>query len=310
MKVEIVSFLATDGVSLDGILRTRDLYSDRLLIQVHGMTSNCFGRRNAIIAQYVDMLEIDSLSFNNRGCEVASLTKNVNGSQKLCGTAFEDISESYFDIYGAIEYAVSRGYREIYLQGHSLGATKVIYAYNRMLKENKKLSEYVKALVLLSLVDVVNYVKHLAKDFVPYAEMALKTGQNTYLFYKEGYISPMSPQTFLRYAKHGRDINFAQFGKEHDSFEVLNSFPVPLFFRWGNEKEISLMDIKAQVEFLKRKIHNPKLDVGYIEGANHSYVGKEIELAEEITNFLSELWKKEPIGWFPIGSFWYKKVDP
>ena len=289
MRQEVVEFVAGDGVQLDGILRTHGKNNTKLLIQVHGMTSNCFGSRNAIIAKSVSTLGIDSLAFNNRGSEIVRFIKDANGKKRLAGTAFEDVSESYYDICGAIEFGLSLGYSEIYLQGHSLGATKVVYTYNRLLKENKPLSKHVKAVILLSLVDVVNLVKKMAKQFIPYAEAALKKGHETYLFYKEEFISPMSPATFLRYAKHGKDINFAQFGKEHDEFEVLNGFKVPLFFRWGNDNELALMDIAQQVEFvivMKKKIHNKHLDADYIDGANHSYVGKEKELAEQITNFL------------------------
>ncbi len=289
MREEIVEFFASDGVSLDGVLRTKEKNNEALLIQVHGMTANCLGSRNAIIAKEVARFGIDSLSFNNRGSDIVRFIKFKDGTKKLAGTAFEDISDSYFDICGAIEFALSRGYTRVYLQGHSLGATKVVYAYNRMLKENKKLSKHVKAIILMSLVDVVNLVKHMAKGYIPYAEAALKKGHDTFLFYKEEFISPMSPATFLRYAKHGKDINFAQFGKEHDEFEVLNSFKIPLFFRWGNNNEIALMDIPKQVEFVKKKIHNPHLDAKYIDGANHSYVGKEAELARDIASFLAKV---------------------
>lgn len=291
MREEIVEFVASDGALLEGVLRSKEKNNQEVLIQVHGMTADCLGRRNAIIAKEVAKLGIDSFSINTRGSDVVRLVKFADGTKKLGGTAFEDISDSYFDICGAIEFALSRGYTKVYLQGHSLGATKVVYAYNRMLKDNKSLAKHVKAVVLMSLVDVVHFVKHMAKGYVPYAEAALKKGHDTYLFYKEEFISPMSPATFLRYAKHGKDINFAQFGKEHDDFEVLNGFKVPLFFRWGNVNELALMDVEAQVEFVKKKIQNKHLDAGYIDGANHSYVGKEKELAHEIAKFLAQVQK-------------------
>ena len=39
---------------------------------------------------------------------------------------------------------------------------------------------------------------------------------------------------------------------------------------------------------LKGKIKNDKLDIGYIDGADHSYTGKEEILANEIQNFLKD----------------------
>ena len=42
-------------------------------------------------------------------------------------------------------------------------------------------------------------------------------------------------------------------------------------------------------DFLKGKILNPKLDIGYIDGANHNYSGKEEILAEEIFEFIKNI---------------------
>ena len=38
--------------------------------------------------------------------------------------------------------------------------------------------------------------------------------------------------------------------------------------------------------FLKTKINNTNLNIGYIDGADHSYTGKEEILAEEILKFV------------------------
>ena len=59
--------------------------------------------------------------------------------------------------------------------------------------------------------------------------------------------------------------------------------------RWGNINELILQDAQKLCEFLKGKIKNNNLDINYIDGANHSYKGKEEELGEEIKNFLGKL---------------------
>ena len=40
---------------------------------------------------------------------------------------------------------------------------------------------------------------------------------------------------------------------------------------------------------LKEKIHNKFLDIGFIDGANHSYSGKEEILANEIKKFIENI---------------------
>ena len=289
MSQEVVRFNATDGIKLDGFINKSDKESKKIYIFVHGMISNCFKDRDACISAELNNIGIDTLGFNNRGSEVARIIKGNNGFSKMAGTAFEEVTESYYDICGAIEFAINRGYEEIYLQGHSLGSTKVVYSYNKMLKENYPNVSKIKALVLLSLVDVPNVINYFGQKYLAYAEDLVSKGHGDVIMQDEAFPYPLSLKTFLRYAKNGADINFANFGNENGNFDVLNSFKIPLLFRWGNVKEILLMDVNKQVDFVKAKIHNEKMDVGYIDGADHSYHGKEEQLAYEITEFLKNI---------------------
>lgn len=289
MSQEIVRFSATDGVTLDGFIYKCDKPTKKVLIQVHGMTSNCFKYRNMEIADSFAKIEVDSLIFNNRGSEVAKLIKPGEGAVRLAGTAYEEISECYYDIVGAINFALSRGYDEIYLQGHSLGATKVVYSYNKMIKEDVELSKHVKAIILLSLVDLPMVIKYYGNDFIPFAKERVEKGQGEYLMQTEAFPYRLSAKVFLRYSVNCEDIDFAKFGHDEDNFEVLNSFNIPLFFRWGNVGEILSLPAEKQVEFVKKKINNENLNVGFIDGADHSYHGKEAKLTEEMTTFIQNI---------------------
>ena len=288
MSIDLVKFQATDGVTLDGYINNCGKKTNKILIQIHGMTSNCFRYRETAIQESVSRLGIDTLCFNNRGSDVAKVIKDNNGKSKIAGTAYEEISECYYDICGALQFVIDKGYNEVYLQGHSLGSTKVVYTYNKLLKENSKYLDNIKALILLSLVDIPMVVKYYGEKYISIAEQKVSNSEENYMM-QEAFPYPLSARTFLRYVKNNDDINFAKFGNEEDDFEVLNSFKIPLFFRWGNVNEILLLDIDKQVDFVKRKINNPNIDVGYIDGANHSYFGKEKQLAEEITKFISNI---------------------
>ena len=56
-----------------------------------------------------------------------------------------------------------------------------------------------------------------------------------------------------------------------------------------NDRELIIQKADELCQMLKEKIENNKLDIGYIDGANHSYTGKEEILANEIQNFLREI---------------------
>ena len=286
MSVEIVKFKATDGINLDGILNKCGTESKKILIQIHGMTSNCFKDRDKTIAKKVNEIGIDVLDFNNRGSDVVRYIKNDNVTL-LSGMAYEKVEDCYFDVVGAIEFALSLGYEEIYLQGHSLGSTKVVYTYNKLQKENSKLLNNIKGVILLSLVDITGLIKSDARDeFIKIAEEKANRGELMDLMPFKCFIHPISVKSFLQYTKHNENFDFARYSKSDDNFEVLNSIKCPIFMRWGNVNELIKQDAKDLAEFMNKKITNSNKNISYINGADHSYHGKTEQLAEEIKQFL------------------------
>lgn len=286
MITEIIKFKACDGIKLDGFINKCEKPTNKLLISVHGMTSNCFKDRDKVISHELQELNIDTLCFNNRGSDIVRYIKNDEESF-LGGTAYEDVQDGYFDIVGAIKIAINLGYNEIYLQGHSLGCTKVVYTYNKLLKENSELISYIKGIILLSLCDIPESIKYdTSEEFIKYAEEKEKSGKILDLMPEKAFVHPISVKTFLRYVKYNKDIDFARFSDEKDEFKVLNKINIPLFMRWGNVNEFIMQEADKLVEFMNRKITNNLKDINYIDGADHSYSEKEEILAEQIKQFI------------------------
>lgn len=290
MITNTIFFKATDGVDLKGIIYKSQEKTQKILISIHGMATNCIKERDEKIAKKLNEINIDLLAFNNRGHDLVNYIKKENKEKQLAGTAYEEIAECYEDILGAIKYAIQNNYSEIYLMGHSLGSTKTIYAYNKMLNENKDIIEKIKGIMLLSLVDIPTAIKiYLQDDFatmVTCAKNMQKEGMENLLMPEKSFIHPMSVKTFLRYSINNQDIDFAKFSDKTFEFEEINNIKIPLFMRWGNDRELILQKADELCEFLKTKINNSQLDIGYIEGANHSYDRKEEELANQIIEFI------------------------
>ena len=254
------------------------------------MTSNCFKEREKIIANKVKALDVDTLCFNNRGSEIIKYCTKEYGEKILQGTAYEDVEESYNDILGAIEFAVELGYNKIYLQGHSLGSTKIVYTYNKMLQENNKYMKNIKAVILLSLVDIPDMLNTFTpKEFIELANKKEKENKLEELMPMESSIHPFSVKTYLRYIKYYKNIDFAKYTDENYDYDELNNIQIPLFMRWGNNKELIKQNAKDLTNKLKSKLHNNKIDIDYIDEANHSYSGKEEILAEQIYEFLRKI---------------------
>ena len=292
--MELINFMATDGVNLEGILyKASSNISEKIILSVHGMTSNCFKKRDIEIAKKANEKGIDYFAFNNRGSEIVKyIEKETEGQQakELAGTAYEDVLEGYEDIVGAIIKLKELGYKNIYLQGHSLGCTKIVYTYNELINNDEtEILENIKGVILLSLVDIPMalkvYLRDNFKQYFDYAEKLEHENKIYEMMPRESFIHPISVKSFLRYARDNKDIDFANYGKDNE-LEKLNNIQVPLFMRWGNDNEMIIQQADELSTMVNNIITNENKNIDYIDGANHSYTGKEKELAEQIVEFV------------------------
>lgn len=292
--MEKIDFLATDGVILNGFLYRAYEKTDKVILSVHGMSSNCFKERDSIIAKNANEAGISYFGFNNRGSELVKyIKKNINGKEEkiLGGASYEDVLNGYEDIVGAILKLRELGYEKIYLQGHSLGCTKIVYTHHELKTDDDELLNNIKGIILLSLVDIPGALKIYLKDkfetYISLAEQKESAGLNQELMPKGSFIHPISVKTFLRYAKNNQEINFAQYGRD-TKLDKLNEIETPIFMRWGNVNEMILQDAEKLVEIVSNSISNPEKDINYIDGADHGYTGKEEILAKEIVEFIEK----------------------
>ena len=289
--LEKVYFELEDKVELVGLLHRPENTTDEVVISIHGMQSNCFKKREDILSKVINNAGIAYFAFDNRGANLMCYTKKTDGTKTLNGgSVYEDVLESYYDIKGAIEKMLELGYTKIHLQGHSLGCTKIVYAYNRLKKENYKNLENIQSIILLSLVDLVDLQKYdLGIDkYNKMLELAIEKqarGEEMELMPFDSFDHPISVKSYLRYYRDNQEIDFAKFNDNNYDFKEINNISIPLFLRWG-ENDLVVQKLDELIELLKTKINNPKLDIGYIKNTDHGYTNKEEVLGEKIKKFL------------------------
>ena len=287
--LERVYFNTEDEIELVGLLERPTNPTKRVVISVHGMQSNCLKRREDILSKEISNAGVAYFAFNNRGAELMTYTRKTTGEKILNGgSVYENVLDGYYDIKGAINKMLELGYTDIYLQGHSLGCTKIVYTYNKLKNENNV--KNIKGIMLLSLVDIPDCQKYDLGDkymkMMEYAENKEKEGKLNDLMPIESFDHPICVRSYLRYFKYNKDIDFARFWDKDYNFKELNNIQIPLFLRWGNVHDLVLQNLSNLIEILKSKIQNEKLDIGYIDGADHGYTGKEETLAKEIISFI------------------------
>ena len=287
--MELINLVTKDNIKLNGFLYKSKKETKDIILSVHGMGSNCLRKKEVRIAAKAIEEGFDYYCFNNRGSEIARYAKRkVNGVKEriLVGTAFEDPLDGYYDILAAILKLKELGYENIYLQGHSLGCTKILYTYKKLKEENSELVDNIKGFILLSLIDINRVMEHNFKEsldyFINWAEKKEEQGELSQLMPREAFIHPMCVKTYLRYMRDYEPINI-------DDYNIVKRADKPVFMRWGTVNEAILYKPQELVEKVSNNINGVKKDIGYIDGANHSYNGHEDELAEQIMNFIKSI---------------------
>ena len=69
-------------------------------------------------------------------------------------------------------------------------------------------------------------------------------------------IHPFSVRTYLKYIKYYENIDFARYSNENYDYEKINNIKIPLFIRWGNNKELIKQNAEDLVCILKNKLSN------------------------------------------------------
>jgi pimeloyl-ACP methyl ester carboxylesterase len=128
-ETELCSFKTADGERLHGLLFTPQGHHDLALLFVHGVAMNFYLPPLVIFGQELAEHGYHSFVINTRGHDWISRAGNLT---KFGGSAYENLEDCFPDLDGALEFLKARGYREIILIGHSLGAIKsIIYQGTR-----------------------------------------------------------------------------------------------------------------------------------------------------------------------------------
>ena len=298
MIIEKIYFSATDDIQLFGLLHkseNSDNSKKSVVVSIHGMTSNCCKKREEIFAEEFTENGIDFFCFNNRGADIISYFEKVRDGKLITriesGSAYEKFEDSYCDIKGALQMLLERGYKTIYLQGHSLGSAKTVYTYNK-LKQNFELEilEHIKSVTLLSIVDIPRMARALLgrkfDDVLKEIKGMVNEGKGEELIPREYFLHPMSANNFLFFTQLGGTIDLVPFGEKDPDFKALNNIDCKLTMLWGADRDLILQKPENLEEILRKNVKNVELTIKFIEETGHNYRYKERETAKTILGTL------------------------
>jgi len=280
MSSSLVSFYTEDNLELQGYLSENPEKDKGIVLHTHGLGSNFY--KNSFIpvmAKSYNNAGFSFLTFNNRGHDFISRSKDVKQTRIWSGYVFEDFSSAYLDYLAAYDFAIKNGWKKIYLQGHSSSTQKIVYTLNK-----KQIA--LEGIILISPCDDLDLLakridaKNLAKLRLKYQKLPDNKivqekllGNN--LFTKKSFMSHFGVKS---------KFNIFHYHQPKELFMELQSVVVPTIVIFG---ENDCVDNLEKVKEILTKNISGGVTFKIIPAATHNYYKKEEELVNEIVSWLN-----------------------
>ena len=286
LKGELVRIETKDKLELQGILYEPETKTGKVLIHIHAWVGNFYEN---LFLDYIAKEAVSNgfafLSFNNRGAGfVTDFIKKEKNKRAYfrCGGSTTKFEDSVLDISAGIDFVMRRGYKNVVLEGHSLGCQKsAFYQYTTH-------DERVKGLIMLAPVDDIAYVKRLlGKKYDEQLELVrkmIKDGKGEEQVPQEMAFCPMlNARKYIDIADpttiHGKIMDYSGDLKE------LKQIKVPVLAIFGSKDDYE-KEPKKTLNFLENALSwNTKL----IENTDHWFFGKEKETGKSIALWLEKI---------------------
>lgn len=285
MNYPIVHIRTTDGLTLHGLLSEPKNQTKAMVIHIHGAGGNFYGNKYfATLTESVVDLGVAYLSTNNRGNHVYELEKGT----MYYGVSLEKFEDCILDIDAWIEFALSRGYEKIILEGHSYGTEKIVYYMNK-----GKYHDRIIGIMLFGFSDNVGsqmkYEKKMGKSYRGEAE-ALNNKDESWKLLSDYFglcgEMPISAQTYLHGFTEDSENAIALPLRKGKDLTFFQNIKVPILgiISDNEEGEYTIIPIKDAVQLLK--LENPRTEAYVINDTDHVFTGKEKELVDMVIDFL------------------------
>ncbi len=284
--MELVSVKTTDNIELSGLISNSE-NRENIIIHIHGMASDFY--TNSFYYPMHEHYPKNNYAFlatENRGIHII---KSL-GQVKAIGNAYEKFEESIYDIDAWINFATQEGYKNVWLQGHSLGTVKI--AYYAANSDNNLL----KGLLLLSPSEMIGLVHDADgyqdhKVLYPEALELIKTNQqNNLLSHKLWKVLLLSAQTYLNLFDDNAATGVFNYRLPKESWKIVENIKVPVLAITGT-KDDGIYPVMNPIEAMKllenKLIKSPKVKTIVYENAEHDFVDFEENIVHDAISFLT-----------------------
>ena len=282
MKGEIVNFFTSDGLQLYGFLS-----GDKNkvgIIYLHGMTGNFYWKDFvSLLSEIASRNKIGLLAFGNRGAGMIGNFHTKNGKGKTIGTNLEKFEDCIKDIDAAVSFMRKRGFKKIFLAGHSTGCQKAAYY---MAKTNDK---KVHGIILLAPADDYNINKKefgsKMKRLLLTAKSMMRAGKGNELMPEYSKGIPYSAQRLNSIIDLKRAE--AQIFNYDSDLKFVKKIRVPILAVFGSKEQHAIIKPQKMLNMIRAASKVPCKTL-LIKGGNHSFKGKEKQVVNVIVNWVKK----------------------
>ena len=263
-----------------------------VFVYIHGLGGSLFSQTE--LCQSLTSHDTAVLVFNNRGSGVVSRIKRVSKKGKkgydshTIGMAHEVFSDCVDDIDGAIELALDKGAKNIFLVGHSTGCQKSVYYLSQIAKKKKpkpKLGLKLKVKGAILLAPMSDYADFAAftdnkkrKVVTSFAKKMIKNGKAHDLLPKHIWPYPIDSQRFLSLFTPESTEEIFSYAVPDKSPKILMSVKTPMKVIFAGDDEYKDRPMEEIAAWFKKTLADRPAEIEIIDGAPHNFKGYETRL--------------------------------
>lgn len=286
MKTSFHRIKTDDNLELCGLLFEPDKKSKIAVVHIHGMAGNFFENRFLdYLAKTFTKNGIAFAPFNNRGYSFISDSRVGKSDFKRIGSVYEKFEDCLLDIKAHIDFLEKKGYKEIFLCGHSLGTPKV--AFYQAKSQDKR----IKSVILLSPTDMLGLVREDKKTFkkdMGEAEKLVKKRKGDKLISHEVWDEyPLSANTYINLFGDKSNTAIFNFHNPKKGFKILSKIKSPILAIMGKKDDVMIIPIKKLMKMIEDNAKSSIcVQTKILGNAPHNYRDYEQKLADEIVKWI------------------------
>lgn len=289
MKTNLCHAVTADGLRLSGLLFEPEGAVAAVILHLHGRAGNFYGNTflETMIKEYTKA-GFAFLSVNTRGHDhIADFRVGRTEELKRIGQAFDIFSDCVIDIDAWLKLLKELSFTKVVLQGHSHGAAKAVY----FLAKNPR--PEIMAIVLASPADAAGLLKKFNRqsfdqDLLESKELMSQGRGNQLLSHKIRDWYYVSAKSFIdEFGQNSVANIFPIFDK--GSFKELAGIKIPVLAFYGSKENTAVFSPQEDLKIVGSHLTNPKSKKLIFDGADHTYLGYEDEVALTIVNWLKTI---------------------